>query len=131
MTLERINPPELANFKTFSQIVVARGSRVLFISGQVAVDADGKLVGQGDLAAQAGQVFRNLVGALRAVGATPADVAKMTSYVVNYSEEMSPMLLAARREAFGAHLPASTLVGVQALARPGFLIEIEAIAVLD
>jgi len=131
MTLERINPQTLPNFTTFSQIVVARGSRIVFVSGQVALNADGQLVGERDLAAQAAQAFRNLLAALRAVGATAADVAKMTWYVVNYSEEMSPVLLAARREAFGEHTPASTLVGVQALARPGFLIEVEAIAMLE
>jgi len=62
--------------------VVARGSRIVFVSGQVALNADGQLVGERDLAAQAAQAFRNLLAALRAVGATAADVAKMTWYVV-------------------------------------------------
>lgn len=131
MTLKRVNPPELPDFKSFSQIVVGSGSRIVFISGQVAVDTDGQVVGKGDLGAQAHQAFRNLLAALKAVGATPAHVAKITWYVVNYSEDVVMMLRDIRREAFGDHLPASTLVGVQALARRDYMIEVEAIAVLD
>jgi enamine deaminase RidA (YjgF/YER057c/UK114 family) len=77
-------------------------------------------------------VFANVATALKGAGATPADVTKITIYIVGYKPELRPLLGEARTAVFGsATLPASTLVGVQALAEPGFLIEIEAIAVLD
>jgi len=77
-------------------------------------------------------VFANLRTALEGAGATPADVTKITIYIVGYRPEMRSLVGEARSAVFGpATLPASTLVGVQALAEPGFLIEIEAIAVLD
>ncbi|HEV8339219.1 MAG TPA: RidA family protein [bacterium] len=131
MTLQPLNPPELSPARTYSQVVIAQGTKTVYVSGQVALDAAGNLVGAGDLAAQARQAFRNLVAALAAAGATPASVAKMTWYIVNYAENVRPILIEARREAFGPHAPASTLIGVQALAEAGFLIEVEAIAVLD
>jgi enamine deaminase RidA (YjgF/YER057c/UK114 family) len=131
MTLQRYNPSELSPARSYSQVVVAQGTKTVYVSGQVALDAAGNLVGPGDLAAQARQAFRNLVAALAAAGVTPVNVAKMTWYVLNYAESVLPMLIEARREAFGPHAPASTLIGVQALAQAGFLIEVEAIAVLD
>lgn len=131
MTVQRHNPSELSEPKGYSHVTVATGKRTVFIAGQVALDSGGNLVGAGDLGAQARQAFRNLLAALASVGAAPTDVAKITWYVVNYSEDLRPTIAAARREAFGEHAPASTLVGVQALARPDFLIEVEAIAVLD
>lgn len=131
MTIQRHNPAELPQPRGYSQVTVATGKRIVFIAGQVALDPEGNLVGAGDLGAQARQAFRNLIAALASVGAAPTDVAKITWYVVNYSENLRPTIAAARREAFGEYAPASTLVGVQALALPGFLIEVEATAVLD
>jgi enamine deaminase RidA (YjgF/YER057c/UK114 family) len=81
--------------------------------------------------AQAEQVYRNVVTALDAAGAKPSDVVKLTTYVVGHRPELLQSIMAARRPAFGDHHPASTYVGVQALARPQYLIEVEAIAVLD
>ena len=111
-------------------MVVTSGRRIVFVSGQVSQDADGKLVAPGDFAAQARQAYGNLRIALKAAGATPADVTKLTTYIVGYKPELRPLVAEARATLFRAgELPASTLVGVQALAEPGFLIEVEAIAV--
>jgi enamine deaminase RidA (YjgF/YER057c/UK114 family) len=130
MALQRIDPAGLAQPVGYSQVVVASGSRIVFVAGQVAIDGQNNLVGAGDVVAQARQAFGNLKAALAGAGATPADVAKMTWFIVNYSADMLPALAGARREVLGDVRPASTLLGVQALAAPGYLIEVEAIAVL-
>jgi|SRR5262245_17594442 len=131
MTLELINPKALAKPGTYTQAVVATGSRLVFIAGQEPEDAQGNLVGQGDLAVQAHQVFANLGHALAAAGARPEQVAKITIYVVGHRQELLPVIEAARVTLFGDHKPADALVGVATLARPEYLIEVEAIAVLD
>ncbi|HEY8737779.1 MAG TPA: RidA family protein [Candidatus Dormibacteraeota bacterium] len=132
MSLEHLTPDGLFKPAAFSQVVVATGSRMVFVSGQVSMDANGNLVADGDFAGQARQVYGNLRGALAAAGASPSDVTKLTTYVVGYQPELLPVLGAARTAVFStADLPASTLVGVQSLAQPGYLIEVEAIAVLD
>jgi enamine deaminase RidA (YjgF/YER057c/UK114 family) len=132
MGLERVTPAGLFKPAAYTQVVVARGRRMVFIAGQVSIDAEGKLVSAGDFAGQVKQVFANLRTALAGAGATPADVSKITIYIVNYKPELRLLIGEARAALFGATtLPASTLVGVQALAEPGFLIEIEAIAILD
>jgi enamine deaminase RidA (YjgF/YER057c/UK114 family) len=102
---------------------------MVFIAGQEPEDAHGNLTGPGDLAAQARQVFTNLGIALAAAGAGPEQVTKITIYVVGHRPEYLPVIEAARAELFGAHKPADTLVGVQTLAQPGYLIEVDAIAV--
>ncbi len=115
----------------YSHTVVATGARTVYISGQVAMDAEGKLVGEGDLGAQTEQVMKNLGKALAAAGASFADVVKITTYVVDYKPEMRAVVSKARSPHFaGREPPASTLVGVSALALPGWLIEIEATAVV-
>lgn len=132
MTLEHLTPKGLFKPAVFTQVVVATGRRMVFISGQVSMDAGGNLVAEGDLAGQAKQVYANLKAALDGAGAKPADVAKLTTYVVGYRPELLPVMGAARTAVLGtADLPASTLVGVQALAQPGYLIEVEAIAIID
>ena len=128
--IERLRPDGLQNNPAYSHVVVASGARTIYISGQVALDDAGALVGAGDLGAQTAQVMRNLRIALEAAGATFADVVKITTYVVGYTPEMRPVIAAVRAPHFPeGEPPASTLVGVQALAAPGWLIEIEAIAV--
>ena len=112
-------------------MVVATGSRLVFVAGQVAEDADGNLVGDGDLAAQARQAFANVGRALAAAGARPDQVARITIYVVQHRPEYLPRISEARIAVFGDHKPADTLLGVETLAEPGRLIEVEAIAVLD
>lgn len=115
----------------YSHVAVASGARTVYIAGQVAMDSQGNLVGAGDLGAQTEQVMRNLGTALAAAGASFADVVKITTYVVDYKPEMRAAIGKARSPFFaGREPPASTLVGVSALAAPGWLIEIEAIAVV-
>lgn len=130
MNIERINPAGLRRPPTYTPVVRATGGSTVYCSGQVSVDLDGRIVGEGDFAAQARQVFSNLRVALAAAGADFTNVVKMTTYIVNYRPELREALGAARTEALGDALPASTLVGVQALAVPGYLIEVEAIAVV-
>ena len=131
MTIERINPEGLRRPPTYTPVVRATGGSTAYLSGQVPVDIDGRTVGEGDFAAQAQQVFANLRVALAAVGADFSHVVKMTTYIVNYRPELREVLGTIRTEAMGDALPASTLVGVQALAMPGYMIEVEAVAVID
>jgi enamine deaminase RidA (YjgF/YER057c/UK114 family) len=126
----RINPPELGTPPGFSQLVDVSASRLVFMSGQTALDSDGRLVGKNDFAAQAAQVFRNLGVALQAAGCTPSDLVKLTVFLTDMDN------LASYREArnvFFASVtpmaaPAVTLVEVSKLYGPDFMIEIEAIA---
>jgi enamine deaminase RidA (YjgF/YER057c/UK114 family) len=131
MTLELINPDGLATPESYTHVVVATGSRLVFVAGQVADDADGNLVGGGDLAVQARQAFANLGRALAAAGARPQQVARITIYVVGHRAEFLPLISEARIAVFGEHKPADTLLGVETLAEPGYLIEVEAVAVVD
>ena len=131
MTLELINPPTLHAPKSYTHVIATRGSSLVFIAGQAADDVDGNLVGIGDLVAQARQAFANLAEALAAAGAGPEQVAKITIYVVDHRPEYLPVIEAARVAVFGGHKPTDTLLGVEALAEPGYLIEIDAIAVID
>lgn len=131
MTLELINPEDLATPASYTHVIAASGSRLVFVAGQVADDARGDLVGGNDLAAQARQAFANVGRALAAAGATPEQVAKITIYVVHHRPEYLPEISEARIAVFGEHRPTDTLVGVAALAEPGYLIEVDAIAVVD
>jgi enamine deaminase RidA (YjgF/YER057c/UK114 family) len=131
MTLECINPLDLPTPTTYTQVVVAKGTKLIFVAGQEPEDVDGKLVGPGDLAAQARQVFSNLGRALAAAGASPGQVARITIYVVGYERDRHLAIIEAARVAlFGDHKPADVLVGVAALS-PGYLIEVDAFAVVD
>ncbi len=123
------NPPTLATPRGYTHVVTASGGKTVFISGQVAFDVKGEMVGKGDLQAQATQAYANLQAALASVGATLADVVKMNTYVVNFKAADLPVIREVRAQFFPQkNLPASTLVGVQALAIDGLLIEVEAIA---
>src|SRR5580698_8710187 len=118
MTLECINPKDLPTPQTYTQVVVATGSKLVFVSGQEPEDIHGKLVGPGDLAVQARQVFGNLGRALAAAGARPDQVSRITIYVVNYNrDECLPINEAARKALFGEHKPADVVVGVATLSR--------------
>jgi enamine deaminase RidA (YjgF/YER057c/UK114 family) len=129
MTLELINPDDLPTPESYTHVVVATGSRMVFVAGQVAEDGDGNLVAPGDLAGQAQQAFANLGRALAAASATPAQVTKLTIYVVRHRPEYLPDISAARIAVFGEHKPADTIVGVETLAEAGRLIEVDATAV--
>jgi 2-iminobutanoate/2-iminopropanoate deaminase len=126
-----INPSTLATPRGYTHVVTATGGKTVFVAGQVAWDVKGEIVGKGDLRAQATQAYTNLKAALAAAGATPADVVKMNTYVVNFKAADLPVIREVRGQFFPQeNLPASTLVGVQALALDGLLIEVEAIAVV-
>jgi enamine deaminase RidA (YjgF/YER057c/UK114 family) len=131
MALEIIQPDDLDVPKTYSHVIAATGGRMVFIAGQMSDDSHGNLVFPGDLAAQAERVFANLGRALAAAGARPDQVAKITIYVVGHRPEYLPIIEAARVSVFGDHKPTDTLLGVEALAVPGYLIEVDAIAVVD
>lgn len=130
--LQHIQPDGLFDNPAYSHVVTARGARHVYVSGQVAVDEHRTSVGADDLAAQTEQVMQNLETALAAAGATFADVVKLTTFVVGYTPEMRSVIGEVRARYLPAgDPPASTLVGVSALAAPDWLIEIEAIAVTD
>jgi enamine deaminase RidA (YjgF/YER057c/UK114 family) len=122
-----VNPSELSSPTGYSHVAEVRGGRLVYISGQIALDAQGKLVGKGDLEAQADQVFRNLGAALASVGCTARNIVKFTVFMRNVKD------VAAYRRARDRFMgegprPASTLVEVSKLVSEELLIEIEAVA---
>ena len=131
MALECINPEDLPVPEMYTQVVIATGSKLVFISGQQPEDINGKLVGHGDFAAQTRMAFGNLDRALAAAGAQPNNVCKITIYIVDYDrDEHIPIIEAAQKALFGYHKPANVVIGV-AVMSPGYLIEVDAIAVID
>ncbi|MEU4129357.1 RidA family protein [Streptomyces wuyuanensis] len=135
MTVRLVNPGGLPEIDSYHQVSVASGSKLVFVAGQVAWDADGAAVGEGDLATQVEQCYLNVGTALAGVGATFDDVAKLTVYVVDWTPDKMPLFLegVARAAATlgGTPVPPGTLLGVAALAVPEHLVEIEATAVID
>jgi enamine deaminase RidA (YjgF/YER057c/UK114 family) len=129
--VELINPVDLPTPSSYHQVAVATGSRLVFVSGQVSEDVEGNLVGAGDFALQARTAFANVGRALAAAGARPDQVARITIYVAGHRPELLPLISEARIAVFGDHRPADTLLGVATLAEPGYLIEVEAIAVTE
>ena len=134
MPKEYINPnslfPSLPH--GFSQVVIASGRKTVFISGQTAWDARKNIVGGDSVLEQARQAFRNVKKAVEAAGGTVKDIVALRIYIVDYQAESGTAVGTALREFFSQqNPPASTWVGVSALAVPEFLIEIEATAVLD
>jgi enamine deaminase RidA (YjgF/YER057c/UK114 family) len=135
MTVQLINPAGLPKPEVYRQMSVATGSRLVFLAGQVARDADGGRVGEGDLAAQVEQSYLNIATALAEVGGTFDDVAKLTIYVVDWQPEKIAALgegvaRAAAKLAVDPVKPI-TLLSVAALGEPDLLVEVEATAVLD
>jgi enamine deaminase RidA (YjgF/YER057c/UK114 family) len=128
----RVNPPELGTPPGYSQIVDVSAGRIIFISGQTALDADGHVVGKNDFAAQAQQVFSNLRVALQASGCTAANLVKLTVFLTDmgnlgrYREVRNRFFASVTPAA----APAVTLVEVSKLYGADFMIEIEAIAAL-
>jgi 2-iminobutanoate/2-iminopropanoate deaminase len=110
----------------YSQGVKVSGGTTLYISGQVAQDKDGHIVGKGDFAAQARQVLTNLKAMVEAGGGTLADVVKLTFYLtdVRYRQDLAPI----REEFLGPKMCASTLITTPALAHPDYMLEVECIA---
>ena len=106
-----------------------RAGDLVFLSGFVPVDGDGRLVGGDDVVAQVRQVFANLAAVLDAAGATFADVVKVTVYLTDIADRAA--INPVRQEVFGAARPASTLVEVSALVTPGAKVEIDAVGLLS
>ncbi len=123
-----IQPEGLSKPTSYTHVVVV--GKTVYLSGQVSNNEKGEVVGKGDLKAQVARVYENLATCLKSAGVSFSDVVKMNTYVVN----LKPDDLAIIREVRSTYLnkehpPASTLIGVQALAGPDYMIEIEAVAI--
>jgi reactive intermediate/imine deaminase len=125
--ITRTNPPTLSKPTGYTHVVETVGAvKMIYISGQVAFDESGKIVGEGDMGAQAEQIFRNLDTALKAAGAGFADVVKMNTYITDVTK--APAVRDVRAKYFGDTAPASTFVEVKGLVRPELMLEIEVVA---
>jgi enamine deaminase RidA (YjgF/YER057c/UK114 family) len=134
MSKQHINPPELFDGRKFgfSQVVTSTGGKTVYLSGQVAWDAEHKIVGAGDLHAQVWQSLRNLQSAMQAAGGGLSDVVSLRIYIKQSELENTRPVSEGLKEFFASETaPASTWIGVPALADPDFLVEIEAIAVIE
>ncbi|MDT0572699.1 RidA family protein [Streptomyces sp. DSM 3412] len=135
MAINLVNPSGLPEVDVYRQVSISTGSKLVFIAGQVAWDAEGHTVGEGDLAAQVEQCYLNIGTALAAVGGSFDDVAKLTVHVVDWTPDKMPQLLEgisrAAAELGTTPVPPATLLGVAALDVPEHLVEIEATAILD
>ncbi len=123
--IERLNPAGMTQPTAYSHLVKA--DNFMFIAGQVALDADGNVVGEGNMAAQIRQVLQNLSAILASEGADFSNVVKINIFTTDIEAFLQTSEI--RREYFAGHAPASTLVQIERLARPIFLVEIEAIAI--
>lgn len=119
--------PELAQTPGYSPVAEVRGGRTVYLSGQIALDVQGRTVGEGDFTAQARQVFANLQQALAAVDLTFEAVVKLTIFLTDF-RYLSEMRAVRDEFVNMASPPASSAVQVSALVRPELLIEVEAIA---
>ena len=120
----------MAGQPAYTHVVTVSGTgKMIFVAGQLARDANGNLVGKGDMRAQIQQVGENIKTGLEAAGATLADIVKTNTFVTNYEEYAKHGDMRARY--FGPATPTSTTVQISRLADPDAMIEIEAIAVVD
>lgn len=133
--METLNPPSLTD--AFSHLIAhiaitPPGARLAAVSGQVAIDRSGQLIGGNDHAAQARQCFRNVFNALTAMKADPKDILQMKIYVVRHTPDLVPVIFGAGADIFGEKWPvrASTWIGVETLAMPEWLVEIEVLVAL-
>jgi enamine deaminase RidA (YjgF/YER057c/UK114 family) len=135
MPITLVNPAGLPDAGIYRQVSVATGSRLVFVAGQVARDAEGRKVGEGDFAAQVEQCYLNVATALAEVGATFDDVAKLTVYIVDWTPDKMPLFVegVGRAAARLGVTPSAPLtgIGVAALAEPDLLVEVEATAVIE
>lgn len=127
MSRQVIRPSNVHPVKAYSHAI--RNGNIVHIAGQVALDQGGNLVGPGDIRAQAEQVYKNLKAVVEAAGGTLQHIAKITTFTTNraYRQAISEV----RARYFPADPPASTFLVVRSLAEPGYLLEVEAVAVLD
>ena len=135
MSVTLKNPEGLPKPEVYRQLSIATGSKLVFLSGQVARDADGDPVGGGDFASQVEQCLLNVNTAVTAAGGSFADIAKLTVYVVDWHPDKMPLLgegvgRAAAKLGIDPVKPI-TLLGVVALGEPDLLVEIEATAVIE
>jgi enamine deaminase RidA (YjgF/YER057c/UK114 family) len=127
-----LNPPSSPTPKSYHHAVAVEGGRSIYLSGQVAFDAERKIVGVGDVVAQTRQAMRNLKAAVEAGGGTMSDIVQITTHVVNYDPDQLDDITSTIAEFFSPEsLPANTLVGISSLSTDGLLIEIGGIAVTD
>ena len=126
MPYSTIATPEAKPVANYKMATRMEGGRLLYISGQVAWDAGGNIVGKGDVGAQARQVFENLRGVLQAAGGDLQSLMKITTYITRIED--FPAVAEARTAAFPGELPASTLIVVKSLFHPDFLLEVEGVA---
>ena len=133
MTIEKIQPDALfkrnvGGHVLYSHVIVASGEKMVFVSGQLARNKNGEIVGAGDMRAQIRQVGENLKNALQAAGATLDDLVRTTTFVTDIDEFFKHVDI--RHDYLGVSLPASTTVEVRRLSHPDLVVEIEAMAVL-
>jgi len=135
MAVNLMNPSGLPVIDVYRQVSIATGSKLVFIAGQVARDAEGTTVGEGDLAAQVEQCYLNIGTALAEAGGSFDDVAKLTFYVVDWTPDKMPQLLEGISRGTAklgtTAAPPASLLGVAALDIPDHLVEIETTAILD
>ena len=132
MSKQHLNPPSLFSSLQhgFSQIVVASGAKIVFISGQTAWDANKNIVGR-TLGQQTRHALRNVQAAVEAAGGNLGDIVALRIYIIHQEEQSLAEVGNALRDLFPTDPPTSTWIGVSSLAVPDFLIEIDATAVLD
>lgn len=128
MPFSTITTPQARPVANYKMATRMEGGRLLYVSGQVAWDASGNIVGKGDVGAQARQTFRNLRQVLQAAGGDLGSLMKMTTYITRIEDR--PAVAEARGEVFDGEVPASTLIVVKSLFHPDFLVEIEGVAVV-
>ena len=128
MPFSTITTPDARPVANYKMATRMEGGRLVYVSGQVAWDASGNIVGKGDMGAQARQVFRNLRQVLQAAGGDLGSLMKMTTYITRIEDR--PAVAEARGEVFAGEVPASTLIVVKSLFHPDFLVEIEGVAVV-
>lgn len=123
-----ITPADARPVANYRMATRMEGGRLLYVAGQVARGVDGRVLGKGDVRAQALHVFQNLRRVLRAAGGDLSDILKMTTYLTRIED--FPAVVEVRRRFFSGELPASTLIAVAHLAEPDLLIAIEAVAAI-
>ena len=135
MAVTLLNPEGLPKTDILHQVSVATGSKMVFIAGQVAWDANGRTVGEGDFAAQVEQCYLNVATALNGVGGSFDDVVKLTIYVPNWTMDKYPLLeegIARASAKLGVAIaPPASLIGISAGFTPDLMVEVEANAVID
>ena len=136
MAITLVNPEGLLKVDSYRQVSIATGSKLVFIAGQVAWDADGRTVGVGDFVAQVEQCYLNVATALAGVGASFDDVAKLTVYVVDWTRDKMPLFeegvaRAAAKLGVDVSKAPGSLIGISAAFDPDLLVEVEATAVMD